>query len=263
MCLLSAVGDLKWSLVPFADRNILVILKMHVIGVKRLLHNEAKTSFYQNQARTHHNTTYSKQKVGLYIEIQCSLSTVVPLRTAAHIGWPSEAWFSQLTGNISNLSLAINDSLALSRNESHHHYCCVRNFFSFVFIASCIKQKWIAASWNENFPFCRMQPGFDLLVFLELVFCSLLVLATIMAEDPAPKREWRAIGTVCEACGKHFHTSDGFDKHRTSGYLVGTPCHVFDDGSTRAQLVATSRQIMSTAMLQKLKLARRTHGTIS
>ena len=52
-------------------------------------------------------------------------------------------------------------------------------------------------------------------------------------------------------------------QHRTSGYLVGTPCHVLDDGSTRAQLLATSRQTMSTAMLQKLKLARRTHGTTS
>jgi hypothetical protein len=71
------------------------------------------------------------------------------------------------------------------------------------------------------------------------------------------------IGTVCEARGKHFETSDGFHNHRTSGYLVGTPCHVLDDGSTRAQLVATSRQSMSTAMLQKLKLAWRTHGTVS
>jgi hypothetical protein len=96
-----------------------------------------------------------------------------------------------------------------------------------------------------------------------LVSCSLPVNATIMADVPAPKRVRRAIGTVCEACGKHFETSDGFDKHRTSGYLVGTPCHVLDDGSTRAQLVATSRQSMSTAMLQKLKLARRTHGTCS
>ena len=88
--------------------------------------------------------------------------------------------------------------------------------------------------------------------------CSLLVIATIMADDPAPKRVRRTIGTVCEACGKHFATSDGFDKRRTSGYLVGTPCHGLDDGSTRAQvpaqLVATSRQTMSTAVLQKLKL---------
>jgi hypothetical protein len=108
-----------------------------------------------------------------------------------------------------------------------------------------------------------MRPGFYLSVILELVCCFLLFIATIMADDPAPKRVRRAIGTVCEACGKHFDTSDGFDKHRTSGYLVGTPCHVLDDGSTRAQLVATSRQTMSTAMLQTLKLARRTHGTTS
>ena len=108
-----------------------------------------------------------------------------------------------------------------------------------------------------------MRPGFYLSVIFELVCCSLLFIATIMADYPAPERVRRPIGTVCEACGKHFDTSDGFDKHRTSGYLVGTPCHVLDDGSTRAQLVATSRQTMSTAMLQKLKLARRTHGTVS
>jgi hypothetical protein len=106
-----------------------------------------------------------------------------------------------------------------------------------------------------------MRPAFYFSVILELVRCSLLVIATIMADDPAPKRVRRAIGTVCEACGKHYDTSDGFDKHRTRGYLVGTLCHVLDDGSTRAKLVATSLQTMSTAILQKLKLARRTHGT--
>ncbi len=89
-----------------------------------------------------------------------------------------------------------------------------------------------------------------------------------MADYHAPRRVLQAISTVCEACRKHFDTSDGFDKHQTSGYLVGTPCHVLDDGSTRAQLVATLRQTnlsetMSTAMLQKLKLARRTRGTVS
>ena len=64
-----------------------------------------------------------------------------------------------------------------------------------------------------------------------------------MADDPALKRVRRAIGTVCEACGKHFDTSYGFDKHRTSGYLVGTPCHVLDDGSTRAQVGPTGGHI--------------------
>jgi hypothetical protein len=86
-----------------------------------------------------------------------------------------------------------------------------------------------------------MRPGFYLFIFLELVCCSLLVIATFMEDVSAPQRARRAIGTVCEACGKHFDTSDGLDKHRMSGYLVGTPCHVLDDGSTRAQLVATSR----------------------
>ncbi len=74
-----------------------------------------------------------------------------------------------------------------------------------------------------------MRPSFYLSVIPELVCCSLLVIATIMADDPAPKRVRRALGTVCEAYGKYFDSSDGFDKHRTSGYLVllvGTPCHV-------------------------------------
>jgi hypothetical protein len=84
-----------------------------------------------------------------------------------------------------------------------------------------------------------------------------------MEDVPAPKRAQRAIGAVCEACGKHFDTSDGFDKHQMSGYLVDTPSHVLDDGSTLAQMVATSLHSMSTAMLQKLKLARRKHGTDS
>ncbi len=107
-----------------------------------------------------------------------------------------------------------------------------------------------------------MPPGFFILIFLDLISCSFLVLAYFMQNFPAPKKARCAVGIVCEACRKHFTTSDGFDKHRTSGYLLGTPCHVLDDGSTRAILVATERQTMLTAMLQKLKLSRRTHGTL-
>jgi hypothetical protein len=65
---------------------------MHVIGIKKLLHNEEKTILYQNQAQPHHNTTYSKQKVGLSIHQDYAYpSRVVSLQTAVHIGWPSEA----------------------------------------------------------------------------------------------------------------------------------------------------------------------------
>ena len=71
----------------------------------------------------------------------------------------------------------------------------------------------------------------------------------------------RAIGIVCDACGKQFATSDGFDQHRTSGYLIGTPCHVLDDRSTSTHLVSSERATMSTAMLQKLKMDRRKHCT--
>ena len=82
-----------------------------------------------------------------------------------------------------------------------------------------------------------------------------------MADVPVAERVWQAIGTVCDACGKKFATSYAFDRHRTSGYLIGTPCYVVDDGSTRTHLVSTERVTMSTAMLQKLKVARRQHGT--
>jgi hypothetical protein len=64
-----------------------------------------------------------------------------------------------------------------------------------------------------------------------------------------------------DACGKQFPASYAFDKHRTSGYLRGTPCFTPDDGSTRIQMVATDRSTMSTAMLQSVRLARTTHGT--
>ena len=68
---------------------------------------------------------------------------------------------------------------------------------------------------------------------------------------------------MCDACGKQFATSHAFDKHRTrpSGYLRGTACLVLDDGSTRTQLVATSRPTMSTATLHEVKLSGRSHGT--
>ncbi len=76
-----------------------------------------------------------------------------------------------------------------------------------------------------------------------------------MADVPVAKRVRRAIGTVCDACGKKFATSYAFDRHQTSGYLICTPCYVIDDGSTRIHLVSTERVTMSTGMLQKLKVA--------
>ncbi len=44
-------------------------------------------------------------------------------------------------------------------------------------------------------------------------------------------RARRAIGTICYAGGNQFATSYAFDQHRRSGYLIGTGCHVQDDGS--------------------------------
>jgi hypothetical protein len=100
------------------------------------------------------------------------------------------------------------------------------------------------------------------LISLFLFSCSISVSLYFMADVPAAKRVRRAIGTVCDACGKQFASSYAFDKHRTCVYLKGTPCYVIDDGSTRTNLVATERVTMSTAMLQKLKVARRKHGRV-
>jgi hypothetical protein len=72
-------------------------------------------------------------------------------------------------------------------------------------------------SYRAKFIFLRF------FALLSLRPCSILVLAYFMQDIPAPKTARRAVGTVCEACGKHFAASDGFDKHRTSGYLLGTP----------------------------------------
>ena len=75
-------------------------------------------------------------------------------------------------------------------------------------------------------------------------------------EYSATQRARQAVGTVCDACGKHFSTSNGYDQHWRRGYLCCTPCHVGDDGSNRYQMVATIRANMSTALLQKLKLSK-------
>ncbi len=82
-----------------------------------------------------------------------------------------------------------------------------------------------------------------------------------MADVSVAKRAQHVFGIACETCGKTFATSDGLDKHQTSGYLIGTPCHVLDDGSTCTHLVSTAQVTMSTAILQKMKVARRKHGT--
>jgi hypothetical protein len=131
---------------------------------------------------------------------------------------------------------------------------------------SCASQKNENESSRERrSPFFHMRIVFFLLIFSFLISCTLIHLLHIMSHvphpDPVTKSARRSIGTVCDACGKQFATSYAFDRHRTSGYLIGTPCHVLDDGSTRVHLVATDRVSMSTAMLQKLKVARRKHGT--
>jgi hypothetical protein len=155
-------------------------------------------------------------------------SRVVPLQTA-----PRPAFFAvdRSTFSICRWRSTIRLS-AVGINRVTIIFVCGTSFHLYS-LHFCIEQDWIADPWNGKFPFCRMRPGFYLSVILELVCCSLLVISTIMADDPAPKRARRFIGTVCEACGKHFDTSDDFDKHRTSGYLVGTPCHFAADNVNR------------------------------
>ena len=106
----------------------------------------------------------------------------------------------------------------------------------------------------------RFHSLFPILLICNLAICTTFLLYTM---DPATaQRPRRGIGTQCDACGKQFATSYAFDQHRRSGYLIGTGCHVLDDGSTRSLLVATVRPNMSTAMLQKLKMKPKHHGMI-
>jgi hypothetical protein len=117
---------------------------MHVIGIKKLLHNEAKKLFF---IKVKHCPTKIRHILSRWWACPFKFGVVL-LQTAVHIGWPFEAAFLQLAGNLFNLSLAINDSLVLidtsagmEFNESHHHYFCVRNFFSFEFIAFFVLNK--------------------------------------------------------------------------------------------------------------------------
>ena len=82
-------------------------------------------------------------------------------------------------------------------------------------------------------------------------------------EAAAPVRARHSVGFVCEACCKKIASSAGFDRHRTCGYLRGTACYVGDDGSTKFQLVATKRNNMSTASLEKRKMLGRKRGTLA
>ena len=119
----------------------------------------------------------------------------------------------------------------------------------------------IGFDWIWGLPFQHVRNVFVRAIFCLLINSSFFVRVSSMADIPAPKRARRAISIVCKAFGKGFATSHAFDKHWTSEYLRRTPCYTADDGSTRIQKVATDRLTMSTAMLQTLKLDRRTHCT--
>jgi hypothetical protein len=113
---------------------------------------------------------------------------------------------------------------------------------------------------NLGFPVRRFHSIFSILLICNLVICITFLIYTM---DPATaKKPRRAIGTQCNSCGKQFATSYAFDQHRRSGYLTCTGCHVLDDGSTRSLLVATAREKMSTAMLQKLTMKPKHHDMI-
>ena len=127
--------------------------------------------------------------------------------------------------------------------------------------ACYIKINEIESRWQWCLPFSHVLIVCNFLISCCFISFSFLVALCFMKEIPAPKRVLCALGIVCDACGKQFATSDGFDKHWTSRYLIGTPCHVLDDGSTSTHLVSSERATMSTAMLQKMKVDRRKHCT--
>ena len=54
------------------------------------------------------------------------------------------------------------------------------------------------------------------------------------ADIPVGKRVLCTFDTVCDACAKSFATYDGFNQQWMSSYLISTPRHVLDDGSTRS-----------------------------
>ncbi len=177
------------------------------------MHNEAKAILYQNQARHHHNNTYSKQKVGLSIKSDAHVNSCAPSNSSTHRLAFRDPHFRSWPVNIFNLSLAMNDSLVLSRNESSHRYFCVRNFFSFVFIAFLYWTKMHYRLLERDFSLLSYAAWF---LFIGFSWIGLLLsashrkvyirlppngIATIMADDPAPKRVRRAIHKVCEVCG--------------------------------------------------------------
>ncbi len=145
--------------------------------------------------------------------------------------------------------------------------CCI--FFDYfrgidieLYGSACdIKINEIEYRWQWCLPFSHVQIVCNFLIFCCFISFSILVVLCFMKTIAAPKRVLCALGIVCDACGKQFATSDGFDQHRTSGYLIGTPCHVVDDGFTHTHLVSSERATMTTAVLQKLKMDKRKHGT--
>ena len=152
-------------------------------------------------------------------------------------------------------------------HPQHQHDCVASSsiFFRGINFELCggacaIKINEIKSRWQWCSPFSHVPIVCNFLISCCFISCSFLVVLYFMTNVPAPKRVWGAIRILCDACGKQFATSDGFDKHRKNGYLIGTPCHVLDDGSTRTHLVSSERATMSTAML-KLKVHRRKHGS--
>ncbi len=82
---------------------------------------------------------------------------------------------------------------------------------------------------------------FGPVVSFNFLICNLAIYIAFLVYimNPCTNHKARcAIGTVYDACGKKFATSYAFDQHRRSGYVIGTGCHVLDDGSTRSLLVA-------------------------
>jgi hypothetical protein len=85
---------------------------------------------------------------------------------------------------------------------------------------------------------CVFRPAvsFNFFFICNLAMCSAFL---VYIMSPGTNHKARcAIGTVCYACGKQFAMSYEFDQHSRSGYLIGTRCHVLDDGSTCSLLVA-------------------------
>jgi hypothetical protein len=64
----------------------------------------------------------------------------------------------------------------------------------------------------------------------------------------------RIVGSFCTACHRRFATRFGYEQHRTSPFLIGTPCYALQ--RQNSELTADRRANLSTALLRSTSRSR-------